>query len=218
MISLLKHNLMNKPMLDFGSGTGWISEFLSRMNIQVNAFDINRELDKAINARCKLDARTQRDLITCTIGDGHQMLFENNSFGHILCFDTLHHMHDYHKVFSEFQRVLLPGGRCIFVEPGAGHSTSKETLEFLQLKKTDPTWIERDVILEEMHKLAKECGFNDGVNVVPVSHPLALQVLSSDQWASFRGGDALLRSQYLEQLSKQNYFDRVIFYIDKLGP
>jgi ubiquinone/menaquinone biosynthesis C-methylase UbiE len=47
------------------------------------------------------------------------MPFESGMFGHLLCYDTVHHMHDYPKVFAEFFRVLRPGGRGVFVEPGA---------------------------------------------------------------------------------------------------
>ena len=48
------------------------------------------------------------------------MPFESDTFGHLLCYDTLHHMHDYPKVFVEFFRVLREGGRGILSNPGHG--------------------------------------------------------------------------------------------------
>jgi ubiquinone/menaquinone biosynthesis C-methylase UbiE len=44
-------------------------------------------------------------------------------------------MHTYSLVFEEFFRVLSPGGRAIFVEPGARHSKSPETIAFLESQK-----------------------------------------------------------------------------------
>ena len=81
-------------------------------------------------------------------------------------------MHTYPLVFEEFFRVLSPGGRAIFVEPGARHSQSKETIAFLESqKKLDPSWIERDVVLNDLDLIAKSAGFNSGVRVVPTPPP-----------------------------------------------
>lgn len=137
-------------------------------------------------------------------------------FGHLLCYDTLHHMRDYLMVFSEFFRVLKPVGRCIFVEPGARHSTSPETIAFVEAqKKLDPTWIERDVVLEEIDQIARSVGFQLGLLVIPMPHPAALQVYSLPEWIRFRDGDTLQRLKFTDQLAQINYWDRVIFYIDK---
>jgi len=40
-------------------------------------------------------------------------------------------MKDYPKTLEEMYRILVPGGRAIFIEPGAKHSTSEETRTFL---------------------------------------------------------------------------------------
>lgn len=144
------------------------------------------------------------------------MPFESGTFGHLLCYDTLHHMHDYPRVFSEFFRVLRKGGRGILVEPGARHSTSPETMAFVEAqKKHDPTWIERDVVLEEIDQIARSAGFKAGLSIVPMPHPLALQVYSMNEWTQFRKRDSLQRLRLTDQLASLNYWDRVIFYVDK---
>jgi ubiquinone/menaquinone biosynthesis C-methylase UbiE len=155
MASLLNPANFEYPILDFGAGSGWISEFFARMGLQTLAFDIHGDLKACLECRVQADCRIDQSLLSFEHGDGHAMPFESGVFGHICCYDTLHHMSDYQKVFSEFHRILRNGGRVIFVEPGAGHSTSPETIAFVEAQKQhDPTWIERDIVLEEIDQIA----------------------------------------------------------------
>ncbi len=216
MAGLLKHSAIDQPVLDFGAGTGWISEFCARMGLKTVAFDIHGDLQACLENRAKADNRIDPTLLSYSHGDGHAMPFEAEVFGHLLCYDTLHHMQDYTKVFNEFFRVLHRGGRSIFVEPGARHSTSPETVAFVEAqKKRDSNWIERDVVLEEIDEIARSAGFNEGLVIVPLPHPLALQTYSMDSWLSFREGDVLERLRLTDQLADLNYWDRVIFYAEK---
>lgn len=216
MSSLMSPPILDFPVLDFGAGTGWISEFCARMGLQVVAFDIHGDLRACLESRALMDYRIDENLLSFAHGDGHNMPFELESFGHLLCYDTLHHMHDYPTVFSEFFRVLKKGGRAIFVEPGARHSTSPETIAFVESqKKHDPAWIERDVVLDDIDRVARDTGFITGISVVPMPHPAALPVFSMKDWSLFRQGNEKLRCRLTDQLARINYWDRVIFYIDK---
>ena len=216
MASLLKSSALEWPILDFGAGSGWVSEFCARMGLQTVAFDIHGDLQACLENRAQADCRIDWRLLSFAHGDGHAMPFESGVFGHLLCYDTLHHMHDYARVFSEFFRVLRGGGRGIFVEPGARHSTSPETIAFVEAqKKHDPTWIERDVVLEEIDQIARAAGFTSGLSIVPMPHPAALQVYSMKEWKRFRDGESLQRLRLTDQLASLNYWDRVIFYVDK---
>lgn len=216
MASLMKPSVLDQPVLDFGAGTGWVSEFCARMGLQTVAFDIHGDLQACLESRAQADSRIDPGLLGFSHGDGHAMPYEPSAFGHLLCYDTLHHMHDYPKVFSEFFRVLQRGGRGIFVEPGARHSTSPETVAFVEAqKKHDPAWIERDVVLEEIDQIARDTGFKNGISIVPMPHPLALQTYSMSEWNRFREGDKLQRLRLTDQLASLNYWDRVIFFIDK---
>ena len=216
MTSLFNQSVLNEPVLDFGAGTGWISEFCCRMGLQVVSFDIHGDLKACLENRVLVDHRIDSRLLSFAHGDGHCMPFESGVFGHLLCNDTLHHMQDYPKVFLEFFRVLRRGGRAIFVEPGARHSSSTETIAFVKAqKKHDPNWIERDVVLEEIDHIARNAGFKAGLSIVPMPHPLALQTYSMNEWKRFMEGDKLQRLRLTDQLAYLNYWDRVIFYVDK---
>lgn len=46
-------------------------------------------------------------------------------------------------------------------------------------------------------------------------HPLAQLTYSMEEWRQFRDGDALQRLKLTDQLAEINYWDRVIFYVDK---
>ena len=216
MASLLNPAFFNAPVLDFGAGTGWISELVARMGIQVVAFDIHGDLKACLEGRAKADNRIDPLLLRYAHGDGHAMPFQDGLFGHVLCYDTLHHMHDYPKVFKEFFRVIKNGGRAVFVEPGARHSTSPETIAFVRAQKLhDPNWIERDVVLEEIDSIARDAGFSSGLKIVPMQHPLSLMTYSFNTWDKYRHGNSAERDKLADQLSRINYWERVVFFVEK---
>jgi SAM-dependent methyltransferase len=216
----LTPNCPELPILDFGAGSGWITELLCRMGKQVVAFDIHGDLEACLNRRIAADQRLSSSQIGFEHGDGHQMPFSDNSFSNLVCYDTLHHMHDYPRVFAEFFRVLAPGGRAIFVEPGAQHSKSPNTIAFLEQQKAhDPTWIERDVVLDEIDEIARQSGFS-GLTIVPMPHPDNLLTFNLESWQQFRTSKPApskfsRRQAFCDHLGKVNYDDRVIFYTDR---
>lgn len=96
----------------------------------------------------------------------------------------------------------------------ARHSQSPETIEFLKLKAHDSTWIERDVVLEEINKCATRAGFSD-LMVVPVQHPMAPSTFTLRNWSKFRRGNLRLRLGFARKMAVVNYDQRVVFYCDK---
>lgn len=214
MLSCFHDALENKQILDFGTGTAWIAEWLNRMGYEVTAFDNNKDLTRIGRMRVACDKRVNQNLIHFRIGDGHQMPFSSEVFGHICCFDSLHHMNNYPQVLSEFYRILIQGGRAIFVEPGAAHSTSKQTINFIEkYKKGDPTWIERDVVLEEIYEISQGCGFSQ-MKIRPSIFPNLCEY-DFYTWRKFLKGNPILENEYLNLLKSFNYQSRVVFYLDK---
>jgi len=125
-------------------------------------------------------------------------------------------MHDYAETLREMARVLAPGGRAVFVEPGAQHSRSPETLAFLQtVPPGDPDWIERDVVLEEIDALARASGFSE--LVIRPTLPDGHRQYGLTQWMRFREGDPALADDYLAQLKAINYDAHLVFYLEKRG-
>lgn len=204
----------SSKILDFAAGTGWISEWLNRMGYDVTAFDLDANAANIAALRLRLEGRSNPAKFRFRAGDGHAMPFADGEFSHICCFDSLHHMRDYPKAFAEFYRVLENGGRAIFVEPGARHSKSKETIEFVEkYKKNDPDWLERDVVLDEINAIARRAGFRS-LRVRPFLWP-QLAEYEFSEWASFRKGNRSLESGYLARLKEFNFDSRVVFYVDK---
>ena|SRR5688572_20508126 len=65
----------NKRVLDFGAGTGWISEFLARLGYEVYAIDVDRGTPAAIRSRVLADRRLNLKSITTVIGSGMSLPF-----------------------------------------------------------------------------------------------------------------------------------------------
>ncbi len=201
------------PVLDFGAGSGWISELVARMGYDVVAYDIHEDIERCVQLRLDADRRLARNAITAVRGSGLRLPFANRHFGHVLCFDTLHHISDYAAIFREFARVLVAGGRAVFVEPGARHSSSAETIAFVaEQKRHDPAWIERDVVLEDISVIAAQAGFR-AMRLVPLPSPLHLAAFDIKSWLSVWRRRLMLRS-YARDLEKINCDERVIFYCD----
>jgi len=216
MLSVLGDHENNR-VLDFGCGSGWISEFLCRSGFDVTGVDIDANAEQIFAKRQQADKRIIPSHIRFRRADGHCLPFNDGTFGYLVCFDSLHHMADYRKVFAEMFRVLDQRGRAVFVEPGAKHSSSSETREFVEkYKKDDPDWLEKDVILEEILALAKEVGFQDA-KILPHLLP-SMKSYEMEEWIQFakqqRMG-AVLGIDYLGLLANLNYNGRVIFYLQK---
>jgi SAM-dependent methyltransferase len=50
--------------------------------------------------------------------DGQSLPFRSGSFSNVVAFDVLHHIERPRRFLAEAERVLRPGGRMIFMEPG----------------------------------------------------------------------------------------------------
>lgn len=216
MASLLNYEITDKPLLDFGAGTGWLSEFFVRMNMQVVSFDTDNDLSTFVLNRKNSDWRINQSIWTSAQGSGMALPFADSYFGHICTFDSFHYVGEYEKILAEMFRVLAPKGRAIFVEPGSRHESSPETIGFLPAQKeVYPSWIERGIFLEEINEIALKVGFKSGLIIIPTPHPSALQGFPLKSWEKFRGGNFKLRRFLTRYIAQVNYEERVIFYIEK---
>jgi SAM-dependent methyltransferase len=211
-LSCFDESIPNRKVLDFACGTGWTSEWLNRFGYDVHAFDIDPAAIHMANLRPPLDQRIDPARFHTSVGDGHGTGFGDATFGHVFCFDSLHHMKDYRSVLVEMNRVLVPGGRAIFIEPGSRHSKSEETIRFLKEHKFGDWWLEKDVDLVEINDLAKATGFSP-LRVKPFLLPVLVDFSLSD-WYNILENPAGIRN-YMTELRRFTYEDRVLFYLVK---
>lgn len=211
-LSAIKEGFENKKVYDFACGTGWTSELLNITGYDVYGTDVDSNAIGFAAERPKSDLRIDSRYYHLSIADGHICPFQDNFFGNTFCFDSLHHMHDYTKVLKELYRVLIPGGRAIFVEPGSRHASSPETLKFLKENKFGDWWIEKDVDLIDVNQRAVTAGFSAMV-VKPFMLP-SMTAYHINDWIHF-SDNSEARENFMNELRRFNWEDRVIFYLEK---
>ena len=98
--------------LEIGAGTGYFTLNMMQAGVirEATCSDISRGMldTLADNARrLDLDVTTQ-------VADAEALPFEDGSFDLVLGHAVLHHLPDLDQAFSEFYRVLAPGGTVVF--------------------------------------------------------------------------------------------------------
>src|SRR5689334_9449230 len=98
--------------LEIGAGTGYFSLNLLQTGVVKHATctDISPGMVSTLAANARrlgLDVRTAR-------ADAESLPFPSESFDLVLGHAVLHHLPDLDRAFSEFSRVLRPGGRIAF--------------------------------------------------------------------------------------------------------
>jgi ubiquinone/menaquinone biosynthesis C-methylase UbiE/glycosyltransferase involved in cell wall biosynthesis len=142
-------------VLDFGAGSCFVSELLNRFGYVTVAFDIDPEILAIGRDRLALDPRCSHERSRFVAGDGMRLPFRDERFDGVICMNALHHMADYHATLAEMCRVLKPGGRAVFAEPGDQHSKSPESILAMEQYGA----LEKDVVLAEIYQLARAVGF-----------------------------------------------------------
>jgi 2-polyprenyl-3-methyl-5-hydroxy-6-metoxy-1,4-benzoquinol methylase len=104
-------------VLDFGCGTGLISNEIADKVKFINAIDISSKMieiakNKAVNRKIQ-----NIDYIQSTIFDKR---YKSGSFDVILAFYILHLLEDNHKIIQRINDLLKPGGLIISVTPCFG--------------------------------------------------------------------------------------------------
>lgn len=104
-------------LLDVACGSGGPAMRIAQSTgCAVDGVDIHHDAVKAAKteaARRGLDAR-----VSFHHGDASEPLaFPDGHFDGVICIDALNHLKDRPRVFSEWARVLRPGGRVVFTNP-----------------------------------------------------------------------------------------------------
>ena len=167
MSHLLSELQLGKAMtvLDFASGTCWLSRFLTQLRCRTISCDVS---ETALRMGQELFSRFP------PIGDktyepeflkfdGHKIDLPSEAVDRIICHDGLHHVPNQPEIISELARVLKTGGIAAFSEPGRFHSQSPES----QHDMKNFNVLENDIILPEIFTIAQKHGFTD-IKIMPV--------------------------------------------------
>lgn len=143
-------------VLDYAAGTCWASEFLNRAGFRTVALDLSWEVLRQGRRRLAADERLKRrSAAGFVVGSALELPFADESFEGVLCLNALHHMPSYCQALREIYRILKPGGRAVFSEPGAAHAQHPIS----QTRMREFGVLEKSVSLPHIHRLAKEIGF-----------------------------------------------------------
>jgi ubiquinone/menaquinone biosynthesis C-methylase UbiE len=106
-------------VLDLGCGAGESAFGMVRRvpGVSVTGLDLSRSMIRFARARQKFD----RDAAGTTFveGDAMSLSFDDASFDAVTGHSFLYLVPDVDRVLAEVRRVLVPGGRCVFLEPAA---------------------------------------------------------------------------------------------------
>ena len=100
--------------LEIGCGTGYFSLNLMQAGVidHLTCTDISYGMVEALNANAERLGLADR--VRATRADAESLPFPDDSFDVVLGHAVLHHLPDLDQAFSEFRRVLRPGGRIVF--------------------------------------------------------------------------------------------------------
>jgi SAM-dependent methyltransferase len=200
-------------VLDFGCATGWLTLGLAQMGCDAVGVDISPKalkLAEALKAR-RAPARGGGTLDFLAY-DGRRLPLEDASVDRVICFDAFHHVRDQGATLAEFARVLRPGGRAAFMEPGPNHSrTPQSQAEMARFKV-----IENDVDMVEVTRHAKAAGFEPPQMRVQFAQPFTVPVDTFIDWAQ-RGIGRAWAAQAIGTLERQ-LTNGQCFHLTKVDP
>ena len=151
-------------VLDFAAGTCWATELLSRLGVRTISIDLSLEMMRRGRRRLEADSRLVfRDDAAFVAARGQELPFRDGVFDSVLCLNALHHHPSYAVALREIYRVLKPGGRAVFSEPGTAHAT--QPLSAFRMREEQI--LEKSVSLPHLHRLALDAGFTR-MRVVPL--------------------------------------------------
>jgi len=171
-------------VLEFGAGTGWASRFLTQLGCRVILLDVSAT---ALRIAQELYARVpvigDQPAPEFLVFDGQRIDLPDVSVDRVMCLHAFHHVPNPAEMIAEFGRILRPGGRAAFAEPGPTHSRAAQS----QFEMRSYRVVENDVDVHELWRIARGCGFAD--LQMMVFHGLPFHV-SLDRFEDFlRGGE-----------------------------
>lgn len=184
-LGLMLHALdlgVGLTVLDFGAGGCWLSSMLNRLGCHTIAMDVSKTALELGQAMFALDPRHALALEPrFLVYDGHRLELPDASVDRVAMFDAFHHVPNQVEVLAEVFRVLRPGGRAVFAEPGEGHSHSDQSV--FEAETTGV--LENDLEVEDVARKARAAGFT---RVTLKPYPAPDLMLDADDYARLMNG------------------------------
>lgn len=169
-------------VLDLGAGSGFSSEMLARFGYHVIAVDPDHTALGHNRRRPGYDRGRIEGTVQVVQGIAERLPFETASFDGVLGMNVVHHVPDLAAAVSELARVLKPGCRGVFSEPGLEHLDQRATQRAMrELGENDRAF---DVIT--FLELARARGFPHAM-LSATLHPV-LRLLPLEEIATFVTG------------------------------
>ena len=187
---------IGQVVLDLGAGTCWLSAWLNRLNCRTISMDVSPTALKLGRELFRQEPQPRPDLDPQFLGyDGRRLPLPDESVDRVVCFDAFHHLPNGAEILGEIFRVLKPGGRAVFAEPGEGHSRAGHS----RIEAERFGVLENELDLKALADEARRLGFTEFL-VKPYPDPRAL-TLDVREYFEFMNGrdrffpaDALRRS------------------------
>lgn len=135
-----------QKLLDVGVGSGWTSELFAMRGYEVLGLDISPDMIELANKRS-----SQVKFSVCD----YEMGPVPGGFDIAVIYDALHHAENEFAALQNIYNALSDGGILVTIEPGAGHSTTPESLEVMKMYGTT----EKDMPFYHQRNLMQKAGF-----------------------------------------------------------
>jgi len=133
----LKTSSMRKEALDYGCGSGNLTQHMIASGFHVVSADISEKFLSLIKEKYSHTGKSE----TLKINGQDLSNIKNNRFDFVATYSVLHHIPDYLQIINEIVRVAKPGG-IIYIDNEANESywENSEYAEFLQLVQPKKNW------------------------------------------------------------------------------
>jgi ubiquinone/menaquinone biosynthesis C-methylase UbiE len=127
-------------VLEIGAGTGYFSLNLLRAEVAGHATctDLSPGMLDALNANAgRLELAERVETVAC---EAERLPFADESFDLVVGHAVLHHIPDLSRAFSEFHRVLRPGGTLVFAGEPSRHGDRLAAVPKRGASRLAPLW------------------------------------------------------------------------------
>lgn len=196
-------------VLEFGAGSGWASRMLTQLGCEVIVTDVSpTALDIARDLYRRHPVFGDHPGPQFLLFNGFEFDLPDESVDRVFCFGSLHHTVNPETVIREMGRILRPGGRAAFGEPGANHSRDPKS----QYEMKNYTVIENDIKMRDIERWSRAAGFDPPELAVFSTAPFHVGIDDYEKLIAGRSiGQRFLYSRrtFLER--------RRIFFLKKAG-